>query len=49
MGFSWDNTSEECYSKLSRVLSKQGKTIEGIRATVTRILETNFSSEDGKG
>jgi hypothetical protein len=47
MGFSWDNTSEECYSKLSRVLSKQGKTIEGIRATMARILETNLTTGEG--
>jgi len=31
------------------VLSKQGKTIEGIRATVARILETNMTiGEDGQ-
>ena len=31
------------------MLSKQGKTIEGIRATVARILETNMTiGEDGQ-
>ena len=48
MAFTWDNSSEEIYSKLYNVLGKQGKAIEGIRATLTRILETNLQTGDSQ-
>ena len=47
LAFKWDTettggSSEETYKKLYMVLGKQGKCIEGIRATLKRILETNL-------
>jgi hypothetical protein len=53
LAFKWDSensggSSEETYIKLYEVLGKQGKCIEGIRATLKRILETNLMVGDNK-
>ena len=53
LAFKWDaenngGSSEETYIKLYEVLGKQGKCIEGIRATLKRILETNLMVGDNK-
>ena len=53
LAFKWDSennggSSEETYIKLYEVLGKQGKCIEGIRATLKRILETNLKMGDSQ-
>jgi hypothetical protein len=40
MAFGWDNHSEELYSKFFKILGKQGKTFEAIRATVILVIQS---------
>ena len=44
--FDLDKNNEELYAKLFKILLKQGKTIQGVRATVTRIFETSVATKN---
>ena len=46
MAFDWDNSSEELYMKHLKNLESQGKSMEGVKATVTRIFETSVKTGD---
>jgi len=44
--FDLDKNNEELYAKLFKSRVKQGKTIQGVRATVTRIFETSLATKN---